>query len=434
MASMTFLFITTNRNKNMKKKLILMFAVACSLHMKAGVLSTYGDSTKVEKGLCTKSVALTSSSNEGAVAIGSVWSGNWFVGISGGANAFIGRPLGCEDLFGRIKPTFGVTVGKWITPSVGGRLYYHGMQFKDCNLTVQDYQHLHADFLWNVLGSRYGKRDDVRLGIVPYVGVGLLHNKSNGQKPFALSYGIQGQYRLTKRLTATLEIGNTTTFQEFDGYGKTGRFGDNLMSLTAGLSLNIGKVGWKRIGKSSHANAEYAFSNHCPIVNGSGDDRYTRNDYSGLNSLRARLNNKHWDGSKPVQKDSASLCNMNGQGSSGYLLEMQNGNLCIGAPIFFFFELGTTQLVTPLQLLNLDEIAHIANEYRLKVKVVGAADSATGSAEINELLGTSRARYIAKELHKRGVSSDCITIISEGGISDYSPDEANRQTRVLLYY
>lgn len=125
----------------MRKKLILMLTVACTLQMKAGELSTYGDSTNVETGLCTKSVALTSFSNEGAVAIGSVWSGNWFVGISGGANAFIGKPLGCEDLFGRIKPTFGLTFGKWITPSVGGRLYYQGVQFKDCNLAVQNYQY-----------------------------------------------------------------------------------------------------------------------------------------------------------------------------------------------------------------------------------------------------------------------------------------------------
>ena len=418
----------------MRKKFILMLAVACTLQMKAGVLSTCMDSTKIETKYCTKSLPFGSPSNEDAVAIGSLWSDNWFVGVSGGTNAFIGKPLGCEDLFGRIKPTFGLTFGKWITPAVGGRLYYQGVQFKDCNLAVQDYQHLHADFMCNVLGNRYGKQDDVRLGIVPFVGVGLLHNKSNGQKPFALSYGIQGQYRLTKRLSATLEIGNTTTFQEFDGYGKVGRFGDHLMSLTAGLSFNIGKVGWKRIGKFAHTDVEYAYSNHCPTANSNVGDHYTRNDYSGLNSLRARLNNKRWDGNTPVQNDSTSLFDRNEHGTSGYFTEMQNGNVCIGAPVYFFFELGTTQLVTPLQLLNLDEIAHVANEHCLRVKVVGAADSATGSAEINKNLGTSRAKFIAKELNKRGVTSDCITLINEGGISDYTPNEANRQTKVMLYH
>ena len=133
----------------MRKKFILMLAVACTLQMKAGVLSTCMDSTKIETKYCTKSLPFGSPSNEDAVAIGSLWSDNWFVGVSGGTNAFIGKPLGCEDLFGRIKPTFGLTFGKWITPSVGGRLYYQGVQFKDCNIAAQNYQHLHADFMWN---------------------------------------------------------------------------------------------------------------------------------------------------------------------------------------------------------------------------------------------------------------------------------------------
>lgn len=417
----------------MTKRIILMLAVACTLQAKAGVLSTNRDSTKVETRYCTKSMPFVRETNSNMVAIGSAWSDNWFVGISGGANAFIGKPLGCEDLFGRIKPTFGLTLGKWFTPSVGGRIYYQGMQFKDCNLAVHDYQHLHADFLWNVLGGRYGNQDNQRLGIIPYMGVGLMHNKNNGQKPFALSYGVLGQYRLSKRLTASLEIGNTTTFQEFDGYGKVGKFGDNMMSLTAGLSVNIGKVGWKRIGKSSASVDCHAPYNKAVNDNTSHGDYYTRNDYSGLNSLRARLSNKYWDRNAPMQKDSTAMSDDNGQTVSCYFSEIQQGKVCIGSPVYFFFELGTANLVTQLQLLNLDEIAHLANEYGLNVTVVGAADSATGSADINNSLGTSRAKYIADELYKRGVASAQVTLVNEGGISDYTPNEANRQTKVMLY-
>jgi len=371
--------------------------------------------------------------NSNTVVIGSTWSDNWFVGISGGANAFIGKPLGCEDLFGRVKPTFGLTLGKWFTPSVGGRLCYQGMQFKDCNLSVHDYQHLHADFLWNVLGERYGKQNSQRLGIIPYMGVGLMHNRGNGQKPFALSYGVLGQYRLSKRLTASLEIGNTTTFQEFDGYGKVGKLGDNMMSLTAGLSVNIGKVGWKRVGKNTDYGGNLDLYNKVANGNTTCSDNYTRNDYSGLNSLRARLNNRHWDDYDPVQKDSTAMSDNKEQTTSAYFAEMQQGKVCIGSPVYFFFELGTANLVTPLQLLNLDEIAHLANEYGLNVTVVGAADSATGSADVNNSLGTSRAKYIADELHKRGVASAQVTLVNEGGISDYTPNEANRQTKVMLY-
>ena len=33
------------------------------------------------------------------------WADNWFIGVSGGTSAFLGSPLGCEDLSGRLKPT-----------------------------------------------------------------------------------------------------------------------------------------------------------------------------------------------------------------------------------------------------------------------------------------------------------------------------------------
>ena len=38
--------------------------------------------------------------------------GNWFVSIAGGTSAFLGTPLGCEDLFGRLKPSYSFAVGK----------------------------------------------------------------------------------------------------------------------------------------------------------------------------------------------------------------------------------------------------------------------------------------------------------------------------------
>ena len=65
--------------------------------------------------------------------------GNWFVSIAGGTSAFLGTPLGCEDLFGRLKPSYSFAVGKWFTPSVGARINYSGVQFKDGTLSNPPY-------------------------------------------------------------------------------------------------------------------------------------------------------------------------------------------------------------------------------------------------------------------------------------------------------
>ena len=72
--------------------------------------------------------------------------------------------------------------------------------------------------------------------------------------------------------------------------------------------------------------------------------------------------------------------------STKYIALMQSGNECIGSSIYFFFELGTARLTDVSQLINLDELARVAKKYGLSVAVIGAADSATGTAEKSRVL------------------------------------------------
>lgn len=165
---------------------------------------------------------------------------------------------------------------------------------------------------------------------------------------------------------------------------------------------------------------------------------YPHNDYSGLNSLRARMRDRNGNGRNPKVTESASYTeecgNDSGMADDDYLSLIQTGQACIGAPIYFFFELGTDRLLNRSQLVNLEEVARIAKKYGLKVKVIGAADSATGNEVINDNLSRSRADYIAQELAKRGMENGTVTKGYEGGIDDYSPNEANRHTRIMLYF
>ena len=486
----------------MTKHIILFFAALCSLHNYANAASSDSDTVRYD-GFCSGIEMLRpiQSSYLDGVIVPTRRSGNWFVSLSGGATAFLGTPLGCEDLFGRLKPSYTIGVGKWFTPSVGARINYSGLQFKDSRLYTQEYHHIHADLMWNLLGGRYVKQDVARWTLSPYAGLGLLHNADNGHNPLAISYGIQGQYRLSKRVSVLMELSGTTTFQDFDGYGKANRLGDHMLSLTAGFSFSIGKVGWKRAVDTrpyerrnewltgyanvlSEQNRQYAGKldkekrildelkkileieglldtyGHLFEDLDTDDRRFPVNNYSGLNSLRARLKNRHWDGSSPLEGESSadSIQDMKtdsiyktGQDSvagiqtvssihsdtipaAGYFALIQNGKECIGSPVYFFFDFNTAHLTDSLQKVNLDALAHVATKYGLSVKVTGAADSATGTASINNALSTARADYIADELIKRGLSAGSITRLYEGGISDYVPNEANRHTKVELYF
>lgn len=231
----------------MTKNIIFIFAVLCSLQAQANVQPSDRDTVhsvpiynKTELLQPIQPVYLD------GVVMPIFRSGNWFVSMAGGATAFLGTPLGCEDLFGRLKPSYSFAVGKWFSPTVGARINYNGLQFKDGTLSTQEYHYVHADLLWNVLGHSYTRQEQVRWTLAPFAGVGLVHNTDNGHNPFAISYGVQGQYRISKRVSALVELSGMTTFQDFDGYGKPNRFGDHMLSLTAGFSFNIGKVGWKR--------------------------------------------------------------------------------------------------------------------------------------------------------------------------------------------
>lgn len=466
----------------MTKQIIFIFAVFCSLQARANVQPTQGDTVRYTSFYdVTELLQPMQPAYLDGVVLPMSRGGNWFVSIAGGATAFLGSPLGCEDLFGRLKPSYSLAVGKWFTPSVGARINYSGMQFKDARLSTQDYHHIHADLLWNVLGRRYARQERVRWGLAPFAGVGLLHNATNGRNPVAISYGVLGQYRISKRVNAVLELSGTTTFQDFDGYGRTNRLGDHMLSLTAGFTFHIGKVGWKRAidatpyirrneqlvdyaNSLSEENRRYArlhdqdrrtlaelkkileieglldAYDHFLEDDNDGRTGYPVNNYSGLNSLRARLKNRHWNGKFPIDTSAVQ------SGDESRAFERQDahttdsttsiyaGGECIGAPVYFFFSLNTVRLTDVSQKLNLDELARVANKYSLSVRVTGAADSATGTSGINDSLSVSRAAFIAAELERRDIPAGRITKVSRGGIADHHPIEANRHTKVELFF
>lgn len=424
----------------------------------------------------------------------SPWRGNWFVDVSGGVSAFVGSPLGCGDIFDRMKPALSVSVGKWFTPAIGTRIVFQGLQFKDALLESRDFQHLHADLMWNVMPGISRTKEDFRWDLVPYVGLGILHNDETGRHPFAVSYGVQGRCRLTDRLHLTAELGCATTFKDFDGMGAGNRWGDRLLSLTAGFSYTIGKKGWKRVVdaapyiernerligyarslRNENERLRQKNSNTTRIIaelekilkleglldkyadrlssikESNGKETaggYPKNDYSGLNSLRARLRDAQADKDKhkadtifihgkdtvyrTYDMDSTYRSGGSFQSNDFIVSTLPVDGRYIGPPIYFFFVLDTDRLTDPSQLVNLDGIARIAKKHGLHVQIIGAADSATGNDTINNGLSQRRAAYIAGQLQLRSVDANRIETVSAGGIDKYKPTEANRNACVRL--
>lgn len=359
--------------------------------------------------------------------IGSPWSRNWYVSVSAGTSAFAGTPLGCEDIFGRMQPALQVSAGKWFTPSIGVRASYQGfgMKFVDSDITKQRYHVAHVDLLWNVVGMNPSDELGLhRWTVAPYIGGGIIKHEQNGKHPFTINYGVMAAYRLGHRVVVNMELAGLNTFQDFDGHGSSNKFGDRLFTLSAGLTVNIGKVGWKRAVDAYpyRQQNEYLMETINDLLRqrglqGSSDNNSLlskQGEYSGLASLRARLAHKNWNG-----KDSIA-----GQSSEGRKL--------IGVPFYFFFRINTCTLTDESQLQNLINLAKVAKAYNLNVYVDGAADAATGTVPINEKLSEQRARYIARMLREQGIAEDDIHITAKGGINKFAPIQRNRHTRVMI--
>ena len=184
------------------------------------------------------------------------------------------------------------------------------------------------------------------------------------------------------------------------------------------------------------------------------------NNYSGLNSLMKRLANPSWDGNTPqlntglsplngeikpmmghaehVAQDasvtsSGTYVQGNSKPQNGYLTEIERGEASVGPPVFVFFCLAGTRFTDPSQRLNVNAAADLAIARNLRVRITGAADSATGSAQKNMELAMRRSELVASMMRDRGVPEDRIEVLSEGGIAAYEPVSANRNCRIELY-
>lgn len=422
------------------------------------------------------------------------WGRNWFIEIKGGASAFLGSPIGCGDVFDRITPALQVGVGKWFTPAIGGRVGFQGLTFKNAEFKSMKYQFYHADLMYNLTsGLRQNEYGLSLWDIVPYVGVGMIHNAdwsdpcscgsgSDGSRPFAFTYGLEIGYRIGNRIKLVAGVSGLTTAQNFDNMGSSIKFKDNMLTVSAGLSITLGKAGWKRIVDATPYIKQNAYLKDYisymkdenirlqKKLSGEKDVLavYPKNNYSGLNSLRARLSEKKSDASEGKSGNdsiarkladdaeiglvdthlqtgkchSDSLLSADQNLSDDLMSESNNAldslaisghsKISVGVPVYFFFQLNSNRLVDESQIVNLDDIAKISKAHNLKVTISGAADSATGTQSINQELAQRRARYIAQILVDRGVPEDLIHLQSFGGIDKYKANDSNRFTIVIL--
>ena len=332
-----------------------------------------------------------------SVQTNSFWD-NWFVSLNAGAQFSYLTPEGKQEFKDRITFSGLAYVGKWFTPGMGMRLAYNGYQFQGYS-DKEDYGNLHLDAMMNVTNMVMGYNSARLYNMIPYIGMGGVRVFDQNTYAFGFNAGLLNTFRLNDSWRVNVELGALLADRDMDGVSGDKRGFDDLFSLTAGITYNIGGDTWNNTPDISSLvmmnAAEIAALNDALMQ----EQAVNRN-------LRNQLAQKPREVVKVVSED----CNF--------------------APQSVFFALNSAQMASRKDLVNLKALAEIVKADDMKLRIVGYADNATGDAQYNQELSLKRAQTVADELVKLGVDKANLIVEGRGGVATLDPASYNR--RVII--
>ena len=364
-----------------------------------------------------------------SVATNSFWQ-NWFVQVNASWNAFYSNEeKGADFAKGPFKdfrsaPGFSVAVGKWFTPGLGLRTKFAAMNGRSViseNKDANDikFWNLQEQALFNLSNMLCGYSDTRVWNFIPYAGVGITRNCSYNTYELASSLGLLNTWKLSKRVLLNLDLGFTMCGDDFEGRlgskryvdlgGKGGEPSpsnhDRWFTAELGLTFNLGRVGWD---KTPDVDAIKALSQ------------------SQIDALNAQLNDANAENARLNGRLREALANQKPAETPKAVREF------VTTPVSVFFNLDKTNIASQKDLVNIEGVAKYAKENNTNLLVTGYADSATGKADHNQWLSEERAKTVAEERVKMGVSRDKIETVGKGGVDELSPISFNRRATVQV--
>jgi outer membrane protein OmpA-like peptidoglycan-associated protein len=352
---------------------------------------------------------------------------NWFISAGGGVNVYMGESDNRVKFGNRLAPAVDVALGKWFTPAVGARLEYSGIKAKGGNPTADapfvvgdavkgragdtyypmkfNYSFVHADFLWNISSALGGYKETRFWEFIPFAGFGpafatTVKGEKETIREFGFTAGLINKLHISKRVDLNLEARGMLVKQLFDGVS-LGRKGEGMASVTAGLSIKLGKTNF---------------------------DKYVPVEIIDVTPLNSRID--------ALVSDLAAANSRADQLAAD--LASARGKVTVEKEYLFpdvaiFFEIGKATL-SKKEKVNVDFIADAIKKMPAgkKVTLDGNADSVTGTPKGNMTLSEKRIKTVYDELIGRGVKPEQIAFRANGDTEEPFGHDNPTLNRVLV--
>jgi outer membrane protein OmpA-like peptidoglycan-associated protein len=328
---------------------------------------------------------------------------NWFVGVGGGFNTAIGKEI---KPFAEFTPKNNwaaeAFIGKWFTPTIGARVGYKGVMNNfayDADTYVSNaygngeqvrFGYAHADLMWNLSNALSGYKETRFWDVIPYAGFGYL-GINNGQtdNKIGVSAGVYNELRLGKVVNLFIDLGVIGTENPVG----LRTVADNAPVVTDETNVFVRPLYMPTatVGITFNLSKKKNFDRFSSV--GVRKDVYDalKAQYDALVARGPEVKEvvKEVPVTKEVQVEK----------------EVQ---VLVGSTVITF-PIGSSTLST-VEREKVEMFAKAFDGQDVVVKVVGSADSKTGTAKRNNQLAQKRADVVKGVLVKNGIPEDKIIV------------------------
>lgn len=346
---------------------------------------------------------------------------NWFITAGGGVQVYMGENDSYGSLGKRLAPALDISLGKWITPAVGVRMQYSGLQAKGWSSGQTPYSdglvsgniykekfnvmNLHADFLWNISNAISGYRSDRFWDFIPYVGFGWARSWANDddRNEMAGNIGLLHNLRLSDAFDISIDMRLMVVNQRFDFVSRGSAF-EGMGSVTAGITYNF------PVRKFQRASDIIVVDDNTEFI-------------ETINDLQRKLS-KAQAARESLLKELATE-----KGKAPQVIKEVHAIL---PDLAIFFEIGKAKL-TEKSMINLGYVANAIKQVPDREFIIFAsADKETGTPEFNQKLSEKRGNAVFEALtQKFGVNPDQLKVQAVGS-SDQRFDGAALNRVVVI--